>query len=103
MPARCDLADRIVRTIIDPLWDVASPAVGAQRDDVARTRSAYGIQQRLHAGGLPATRAIGDAASVQPAIPADVMRLVEQIEDHAEVVLEEACHRGPVGGAVIQI
>src|SRR5439155_15890357 len=81
----------------------AAPAVGAQRHHVGRPGGAHRSEQGLHAGRLPGAGAIVGGATVEPAIPADVMRLVEEVEDHAVVVLEEARHRAPERGRVVEV
>ena len=103
MPAGRDLAGRVTRPVVQPLRNVAAPAVGAQRHHVGRPGGAHRIEQGLHAGRLPGAGAIAGGAAVEPAIPADVMRLVEEVEDHAVVVLEEARHRAPERGRVVEV
>ena len=103
VPAGRGLAQRILRPVVDPLRDVAAPAVGADGDDIPRAGGTDRVQQGLHARRLPGSGAIAHGAAMQPAIPADVVRLVEEIEDDAGVVSEEGRDRAPVRRRMVEV
>src|SRR5207253_1277996 len=52
---------------------------------------------------LPASGRVAGGAAVLPAIPADVVRLVEEIEDHGGIAPKDRCYRAPESRRVVEI
>src|SRR5206468_6966800 len=62
-----------------------------------------GIDERLEACDLPASGCVAGEAAVLPTIPTDVVRLVEEIEDHCGIAPKNRGHGAPEGRCVISI
>ena len=102
MPGGGQLLRRIMHPV-GPAAQVPRPSVARHQDRVARAGAADGIDERLEAGHLPGSGCVTGAAALLPAIPADVVRLVEEIEDHCGIAPKNRGHRAPEGRCVISI
>ncbi len=98
--AGAELACWVGRSVGQPVRQVASPTQPSGEYGLACAGGSNRVEQSLHSRRPPA---LGGGAAVSPALPADIVRFVVKVEDHARVADEAGGHRGPESGSVIGV
>ncbi len=96
---------RVAGQVVEPAAEVARPVEAAEQDRLLGTGRAHGVDQLLHAGRAVAAERSRRSVSQPdpPAFPADVVRLVVEVEEHGAVVAVFGRDAAPEVGRVVGI